>query len=296
MKLLGISAGRKMGNSEILLKEALMAAEATGDIDVEIIRLHDLKIRFCTGCEACVKSTQENPVPECMIKDDMPFLKIKLAECDGLIFSSPTFMLRPPALFFAMNERFLGFGHRYLMDVYKRRRAGAIISVGGTDWTQMALPMLMMPFFMLNITVVDKMQARWSSAPGHVLLYDDVIERAATMGKNITQAMEKTPEKTGYMGDDTGVCPYCHSNLMAAEGGAIVTCPLCDIKGDLSMEDNEMRIAWRNEDRKNIRWEPEGMGYHSGKIKENHILFHQNRKTVEERIGKYKNYKACSRP
>jgi len=273
-----------------------MAAEATGDIDVEIIRLHDLKIRFCTGCEACVKSTQENPVPECMIKDDMPFLKIKLAECDGLIFSSPTFMLRPPAVFFAMNERFLGFGHRYLMDVYKRRRAGAIISVGGTDWTQMALPMLMMPFFMLNITVVDKMQARWSSAPGHVLLYADVIERAATMGKNITQAMEKTPEKTGYMGDDTGVCPYCHSNLMAAEGGAIVTCPLCDIKGDLSMEDNEMRIAWRNEDRKNIRWEPEGMGYHSGKIKENHILFHQNRKTVEERIGKYRNYKACSRP
>lgn len=138
MKLLGISAGRKMGNSEILLKEALMAAEATGDIEVEIVRLHDLKIRFCTGCEACVKSSPEDPEGGCIIKDDMSFLKERLGQCDGLIISSPTFILRPPAIFFAMNERFLGFGHKFLMDVYKRKRAGAIISVGGTDWVQMA--------------------------------------------------------------------------------------------------------------------------------------------------------------
>jgi len=31
MKLPGISAGRKLRNSEILLKEALMASEQTGD-------------------------------------------------------------------------------------------------------------------------------------------------------------------------------------------------------------------------------------------------------------------------
>jgi multimeric flavodoxin WrbA len=296
MKLLGISAGKKMGNSEILLKEALMAAEATGDIDVEIIRLVDLKIKFCTACETCVQSTPENPDPECIIKDDMSFLKTKLGECDGLVISSPTFILRPPGIFFTMNERFLGFGHKFLMDVYKRKRAGAIISIGGTDWTQMALPMLTMPFLMLNITVVDKMQAKWASAPGHVLLYDDVIARAAMLGKNVAQAMKKTPEKTGYMGDDAGVCPYCHSNLLTAESSSVVACPLCDIKGDLSMDGGDLKIAWRNEDLKNIRWEPKGMGHHGGMIKENHILFEKNKEIVEQKIEKYREYKGYSRP
>jgi len=60
MKLLGISAGRRLGNSEILLKEALMAAEETSGIDVEIVRLHDLKIKFCTGCEMCTHIGQDN--------------------------------------------------------------------------------------------------------------------------------------------------------------------------------------------------------------------------------------------
>jgi multimeric flavodoxin WrbA len=290
MKLLGISAGRKMGNSEILLKEALMAAEATGDIEVEIIRLHDLKIRFCTGCEECVRPDNTEG---CIIRDDMSFLKSKLAECDALIISSPTYILRPPAIFYAMNERFLGFGHKFLMDVYKRKRAGAIISVGGTDWTQMALPALMMPFFMLNISVVDKMQAKWASAPGHVLLYNDVMNRAFDLGKNIAKAMKKTPDKTGYLGDDPGICPYCHSNLLLVEGGAEVICPLCDIKGDMDIDGGDLRIAWRNEDLKDIRWEPKGMGHHAGQIKENHILFEKNREKVAQKIGKYKTYKEC---
>jgi len=296
MKLLGISAGRKMGNSEILLKEALMAAEKAGGIDTEIIRLHDLNIKFCTGCEACTHSTPENPDASCVIKDDdMSFLRDKLDECDGLIISSPTFMTRPPGIFFTMNERFLGFGPKYLMDVYKRKRSGAIISIGGTDWVQMALPMLMMPFFMLNIRVVDKMQVKWLSSSGQVLAYDDCIERAAELGRNLAVTM-KNPGRYDYMADDKGVCPYCHSNLLIAGNTTVVTCPLCDIKGDIRIDGNEIKIDWREEDIKNIRWEPAGMGRHVGMIKENHAHFEKNREIVKQRVEKYKNYKTYSRP
>lgn len=296
MKLLGISAGRKMGNSEILLKEALMAAEATGGIETEIIRLHDLKIKFCTGCEACTHSTPDNPEAGCVIKDDdMSFLKKKLDECDGLIISSPIFMTRPPGIFFAMNERFLGFGPKYLMDVYKRKRAGAVISIGGTDWVQMAMPMLMMPFFMLNIRVVDTMQVKWASGLGQVLAYDDYIIRAAGIGKNIAQAM-KTPDSLDYMGDDKGACPYCHSNLLLAGDASVVSCPLCDIRGDLRIEGGQMKIEWREDDIKNIRWEPAGNRNHIGKIKENHVHFDRNKEIIRQRIGKYADYQRYARP
>ena len=55
MKVLGISCGRKMGNSEILLKEALMAMEAEG-AEIEMIRLHDMYIKPCLGCNGCIMS------------------------------------------------------------------------------------------------------------------------------------------------------------------------------------------------------------------------------------------------
>jgi multimeric flavodoxin WrbA len=42
-----------MGNSEILLKQALMEAEKLSGAEVEIIRLMDLTIKPCTGCESC---------------------------------------------------------------------------------------------------------------------------------------------------------------------------------------------------------------------------------------------------
>ena len=52
MKVLGISAGREVSNSEILLKAALKAVEEEGH-EVAFARLHDFEIKSCTGCEVC---------------------------------------------------------------------------------------------------------------------------------------------------------------------------------------------------------------------------------------------------
>jgi multimeric flavodoxin WrbA len=49
VKVLGITCGRRMSNTEILVKEALMGAEQAG-AEVELVRLHDLYLKPCTGC------------------------------------------------------------------------------------------------------------------------------------------------------------------------------------------------------------------------------------------------------
>lgn len=41
MKILGLSCGRRLSNTEILAKEALMGAEEAG-AEVELVHLHDL--------------------------------------------------------------------------------------------------------------------------------------------------------------------------------------------------------------------------------------------------------------
>jgi multimeric flavodoxin WrbA len=95
MKLLGLSTGRKMGNSEILLKEALMAAEEAG-AEVELLRLHDLHIKPCIGCISCSKDQQSGGTGACVIKDDdMPFFNEKLLACDGLIIGVPVYIMPP---------------------------------------------------------------------------------------------------------------------------------------------------------------------------------------------------------
>jgi len=65
LKVLGIACSpRKAGNTEILLREALAGAKESG-AEVELLRISDMNIAACDGCEACHESG------ECRIKDDM---------------------------------------------------------------------------------------------------------------------------------------------------------------------------------------------------------------------------------
>ena len=92
MKVLGLSCGRKMGNCEIILKEALMAVEELG-AQVEIVRMLDLNIKPCKFCQPCLADL--NGPDACILNDDVPFIKEKLVECDGLIVSAPVYTMTP---------------------------------------------------------------------------------------------------------------------------------------------------------------------------------------------------------
>lgn len=296
-KLLGIGCGRKMGNSEILLKEAMIAAEAKGGIEGEYIHLHDLNIKPCTGCERCTQSLSKGGTGECWQKDDMTFLKQKFTECDALILSSPVFELRPPGLYCIMNDRFLGFGPNYLMDVFKRpMRPGALISVGGSDWVQLALPQMNLVMFMLNFKVVDQLQETWTGRQGHTLFHEEITKRAHKLGENVANALTMDPDKMEFVDEDKGICPFCHSNLLLMRGEDIVECPICAIKGNLKMDGKKISVNWSPDDIVKIKWRPQGMGEHFQHIMERHVFFEQNKDKLKPLWEKYKNYKTYSKP
>ncbi len=106
MKVLGLTCGRKMSNTEILVKEALMGAEEMG-AEVEIVRLMDLDIRPCTGCNSCVIDLFEKAGSgACVLKgDDFPFIDEKILDCDGLVLGSPIYEKGPQGLLKVLNDR-----------------------------------------------------------------------------------------------------------------------------------------------------------------------------------------------
>ena len=98
MKILGISAGTRNGNNDSMCKEALMGAKEMG-AEIEFIRLLDLDIKYCTGCIACVKSLMSGKGGQCVLKDDFEWLRDKMMEANGIIFSVPIFEKGAAAIF-----------------------------------------------------------------------------------------------------------------------------------------------------------------------------------------------------
>ena len=75
---------RRNGNSDILCDEFMKGATEAGH-DVEKIFLADKNIKYCTGCGVC------NTTHECVQKDDMKEILVKLLKADVIVMASPVY-------------------------------------------------------------------------------------------------------------------------------------------------------------------------------------------------------------
>ena len=78
-------------------------AAASAGADVERIRLHDLDIRYCTGCNWC------HSTGVCKTEDDLPALVRRIAEADGVIFGTPSYFRRADEATQAVLDRVAGY-------------------------------------------------------------------------------------------------------------------------------------------------------------------------------------------
>ena len=70
-KVMGVTAGRKDSNSEILLKEALLVCQEQG-AEITMINLKDYELLDCTGCTSCTMGMSMGKHTGCALdnKDD----------------------------------------------------------------------------------------------------------------------------------------------------------------------------------------------------------------------------------
>ncbi|MCF7944335.1 MAG: flavodoxin family protein [Spirochaetia bacterium] len=99
MYIIGIvGSPRKKGNTAVMMKEALKAAESQG-AETELIFLDDFAIEECRGCDSCLHTHR------CIINDDMQKLYPRLLSSDGLILGSPAYFYGMSGLMKMMMDR-----------------------------------------------------------------------------------------------------------------------------------------------------------------------------------------------
>jgi multimeric flavodoxin WrbA len=263
-KIIGLSTGRKNGNSEALLKAAAMGAVELG-VETEIIRAMELRVLPCKGCFACSISSNVNVKP-CMLDDDVCWILEKtMVEDAGLIVSVPCYHLRANGYFQAIAER---TNHVFLMhpEVLERNNPGGIISVGNSPhwWTSLNLTTINI-FVQHTRILVDQMEVGYAMELGSVLRHSKAIERAKELGRNVARALSMPKQEWKYMGEERALsCPVCHCDVIqAADELPNVACPVCWVHGVLKSDGNgKMKVEWDMEEAKHPRFSSYGVKEH----------------------------------
>lgn len=305
LKIMGISAGRKNSNGEILLKEALLACQEAG-AEVRMINLHDYNIIVCTGCTSCSMGMAQGKNLGCVLdkKDDKKAIMEVMLEQDGLIFSSPTYDLMTNAVLIRFLQRGLSYETSFLETIgaiEHRDRVGGLIATGGSTraWMSMALETMQAGMFTTDVKIIDMQLATQVPGPGQILLHDDKIARARQLGLNVFKAASTPPAERQWLGDsDMGWCPNCHSNALILGEQQWkglhypIECQVCGAGGTLEQtEDKKWKFVIQENGLERVRTTVEGRAVHLQEIGETEGTFHRSQEMkdiVKSKIVKYK--------
>jgi multimeric flavodoxin WrbA len=187
VKVLGISGSpRKGGNTETLLRQALLGAEDAG-ASTSLLILSGMNIHPCRACDGCLQTG------ECVVNDDMQVIYREIESLGGLILASPVYFYGLTAQAKAMIDRFQAFWNRRShlnrrMDASNRR--GLFLSVGGTTFPDLfdhARATVEIFFRTIDVTYWDELLIAGVDEREGILKHPGVLDQAYDLGKRLVQ-------------------------------------------------------------------------------------------------------------
>jgi multimeric flavodoxin WrbA len=288
MKVLGLSFGRKNGNCDMLLKQALLGAQSTG-AEVEYINTCNLKIDRCTGCGACDKVREKGGMSVCTKKDDFPFVEDAIMEADAIIAAAPVYSIGPVGQYKNLCDR-MGASHdrcalirenehrrelgwdenKMIAPKYFKDRPLGLISVGGArtpGWTSLGVSSMHILGFSNQMIPVDAIDAYGMGDRVNPAFDQGFMTRLYQMGTNVGNALKLLREEIKWMGDSEGLCPVCHCNQLTIRKGTTVECTVCGMIGTLSVENGNVQVEYPEEQLQRSRYNLGGLIEHNDEIK-----------------------------
>ena len=101
-----IGSARKGKSTDTLVDKAIEGVTAnTQNCTVKKIYLTDQAISYCRDCLTCRDSSTDAPMAECVIRDDIDFIREDVLNADLLIFGTPVHMGYATAAMMTFLER-----------------------------------------------------------------------------------------------------------------------------------------------------------------------------------------------
>ena len=185
-----------MGNSDVLLRNALSGAESAG-AKTEYIRLADCKIGPCIECNSCYLTGR------CSVKDDYQQLLEKILEADRLIFATPVFYMTVCAQAKMLIDRGQClWAQKYVLkkDLFdsERDRRAMVIAVGGSRSKKQfeCIRLTMGAYFdSLQMRYVSSLFVNKIDERGAIEKHPEAIKEAYRLGSELATSSTPPPEK-----------------------------------------------------------------------------------------------------
>ena len=295
-KVVAISFGRKMSNTDVMLKEVLKKCAEAGH-EIQFVRPDDLKIGAGTGCCACVVGIMSGRTNgECVMHKDDDFHIVEDAyySADALIIGSPVYETSPSGTFKTFCDR-MGPSHdvSFLTEAKKERvardgenallpderafkpRIGCLVGVGGArteNWTIMTIPIMYESMMSAGVDVIDTHVYYGAMNVQHVLGVPEQMQRMDEMAQHIIDALAageagNEEERTKWRGPEGYACPVCHQSMFrVTQGSDKVECVICGIDGTVGLVDGKITYTFSQAQQNRSRMRYAGKLEHRNEI------------------------------
>jgi multimeric flavodoxin WrbA len=223
-RVLGIVASpRKLGNSEILMKAAMVASGAD---ELDMIRLTELDLKPCQACYRCLP--KDKP---CVLKDDLEFVLDNIRKADAVVIAAPCYVFGPNATIKLLQDRMLSTGSK--IEHYDGKPCITITAYGRPGVEGYAESALNVTAHFLGLKLVDSASFLGAN-PASVLEDPANLQRVQSMGRALFDPdYRRTPRPYE--------CPVCWSDVLKYNGKEVI-CPLCGSKGELVLDGAEVKM------------------------------------------------------
>ena len=180
-KVLILSGSPRKGDSYRIVALVENKMRELGDVAFEYVMLRKYRIAYCRGCLTCMRKGEDR----CPLKDDIPVIREKMCEADGVIFVSPVYIHSVSASIKNLFDRMAYCLHRPCFhDKYALTISTTELSGLKETLHYLAFPIKAMGF---NLVGEIGVLAAAFNAPGPYR--DEIIADIDNAAQNLFQAM-----------------------------------------------------------------------------------------------------------
>ena len=192
-KIIVISGSPRKGDSYRVVKRIEKKMHNLGDVTFEYLILRKYNIEYCRGCLTCMRKGEDR----CPLKDDIPMIRDKMLNADGVIFVSPVYVHSVTASMKNLFDRTAYYLHR---PCFHDKFA---LSVSTTELSGLneTLHYLAFPIKSMGFNLVGEIGVLAAAFAEHGPYRNEMMAKIDKAAKDLFQSMETQKPIAPRLGD-----------------------------------------------------------------------------------------------